>query len=204
MGNALSEEEEEQLLEEAFTMSLESPEADKHLNSGTAAPNCQPKHTREKLKGEDEEGQEVIMKDIDNTDPHDDKGLPAKHRRASSTNENDQEDRRKRQQTNQNMSAQQQKKMSYVQMARLGYQELVNAIIRPPRADYKVCRLYAVLTCDHIRLPNGTIRKSNLLTLLNLFWHGIRWKLWALLPLLSAVNGSPELILHCERSAATT
>lgn len=30
-----------------------------------------------------------------------------------------------------------QKKLSYFQMARLGYQELVNAIIRPPRADYK-------------------------------------------------------------------
>jgi hypothetical protein len=30
------------------------------------------------------------------------------------------------------------KKMSYIQMAKMGYQELVNAIIRPPRADYKV------------------------------------------------------------------
>jgi len=29
-----------------------------------------------------------------------------------------------------------QRKLSYFQMARLGYQELVNAIIRPPRADY--------------------------------------------------------------------
>lgn len=28
-------------------------------------------------------------------------------------------------------------KMGYIQMARLGYQELVNAIIQPPRADYK-------------------------------------------------------------------
>jgi len=32
-----------------------------------------------------------------------------------------------------------QTKMGYIQMAKLGYQELVNAIIRPPRADYKVC-----------------------------------------------------------------
>ena len=47
MGNALSEEEENELLEEAYSMSLESPEADRHLNSGTAAPNCQPKHTNE-------------------------------------------------------------------------------------------------------------------------------------------------------------
>jgi len=34
-------------------------------------------------------------------------------------------------------AAEEQKKMGYFQMARLGYQELVNAIIRPPRADYK-------------------------------------------------------------------
>jgi len=32
---------------------------------------------------------------------------------------------------------QQQQQMSYVQMAKAGYQELVNAIIRPPRADYR-------------------------------------------------------------------
>jgi len=30
------------------------------------------------------------------------------------------------------------KKLGYIQMARMGYQELVNAIIRPPRADYKI------------------------------------------------------------------
>ena len=30
------------------------------------------------------------------------------------------------------------KKLSMLEMARLGYQELVNAIIRPPRAEYKV------------------------------------------------------------------
>ena len=62
MGNALSEEEEEQLLEEAYEMSLESPEADYHLNAGTAAPNCQPKHTRQREKQRDD-GQELIDKD---------------------------------------------------------------------------------------------------------------------------------------------
>jgi len=36
---------------------------------------------------------------------------------------------------------QRQQKLSYFQMACMGYQELVNAIIRPPRADYKVRRL---------------------------------------------------------------
>ena len=33
---------------------------------------------------------------------------------------------------------QQQKELSYIQMAQLGYQELVNAIIRPPRAKYEL------------------------------------------------------------------
>ena len=141
MGNALSEEEEEQLLEEAYTMSLESPEADKYLNAGTEAPNCQP--NKENGGGGDEngveEGQEVVIKDKDGGGGEGGgKGHGAKHRRGSSSlSDSDQEERRKRQHTN-SMTAQQQKKLSYFQMARLGYQELVNAIIRPPRADYKV------------------------------------------------------------------
>jgi hypothetical protein len=36
------------------------------------------------------------------------------------------------------------KKMSYLQMAKVGYQELVNAIIRPPRCDYKVRFLLSI------------------------------------------------------------
>ena len=141
------EEEEEQLLEEAYTMSLESPEADKYLNAGTAAPNCQPKRNSVRSGGgggdtdddELEEGQEVIIKDKDkNGGDGDGKGHASKHRRASSSvSDSDQEERRKRQHTN-NLTSAQQKKLSYFQMARLGYQELVNAIIRPPRADYKV------------------------------------------------------------------
>ncbi len=124
MGNALSEEEETQILEEAYSMSLESPEADKVLNAGTTAPNCQPKHTQKQEQREDNENPERLSE---------------KHRRNSSIS--DTEERRKRQHTEQQaMTAQQQKKLSYIQMARLGYQELVNAIIRPPRADYKVCK----------------------------------------------------------------
>lgn len=110
-------------------MSLESPEADKVLNAGTAAPNCQPKKTVKEQR-EDQE------------DPEGDKRLSEKHRRNSSVSEhNGEAERRKRQHTEQQqaMTAQQQKKLSYIQMAKLGYQELVNAIIRPPRADYKVC-----------------------------------------------------------------
>lgn len=125
MGNALSEEEETQILEEAYSMSLESPEADKVLNAGTSAPNCQPKHSQKQEQREDNDNPERLSE---------------KHRRNSSVSDTD--ERRKRQHTDQQQqamtAAQQQKKLSYIQMARLGYQELVNAIIRPPRADYKM------------------------------------------------------------------
>jgi hypothetical protein len=147
MGNATSEEEENELLEEAYSMSLESPEADKVLNQGTSAPNCQPKHTTAVAEKEDQ-GQEVVMKGDDESqaDAAKSQQLNAKHRRGSSIS--DEEDRRKRQHTSgqqqqqqQTAAQQQQKKLSYFQMAKMGYQELVNAIIRPPRADYKVSKL---------------------------------------------------------------
>ena len=148
MGNVLSEEEEEaqsgDFLEPGFN--LESPDADQQINFGTAAPNCQPKHTRKQLLEADEEGQEVAappretngesasLENLqDGTQQH--PQLTAKHRRSDSSLS--EEDRRKRQHL---QAAQQQRKLSYIQMAKLGYQELVNAIIRPPRADYKVRR----------------------------------------------------------------
>ncbi|CAB9503983.1 Family with sequence similarity 108, member [Seminavis robusta] len=157
MGNTVSEEVERQFHDEAVTqngVTLESPEADKYLNVGTAAANCQPKHTQTELKqGQKfvvEEGMEVVMKERDERpevqleEDEDGKSLPlsAKHRRGSSLSDNGQEDRRKRQHMNptpqQQQAQQANKKLSYVQMAKLGYQELVNAIIRPPRADYKM------------------------------------------------------------------
>ena len=149
MGNVISEEEND-ALEEAYSMSLESPEADKVLNQGTSAPNCQPKHTSAAAVSEKEDqGQEVVIKGNGGPESGADDGksqshpqLNAKHRRGSSVSVSDEEERRKRQHTNgqqqQQLTAQQQKKLSYFQMAKMGYQELVNAIIRPPRADYKV------------------------------------------------------------------
>jgi len=116
-------------MEEAYN--LEDPGADKQLNSGTSAPNCQPKHTQENGSTEAE------------TTSH-------KNQRTSSTTSvrDAQEERRKRAHTassssssldsQQDQEMAQQKKLSYFQMAKLGYQELVNAIIRPPRADYKM------------------------------------------------------------------
>lgn len=153
MGNTLSEEEDIQDPQNA--VNLESPEADSHLNSGTSAPNCQPRHTDEELKkGQKlvvEEGLEVVMKDNDaNPEVHLQDGtqaMSAKHRRGSSVSDGD-GDRRKRQHMSQQQQ-QQQKKLTYVQMAKLGYQELVNAIIRPPRADYKVCHGNSVVGCSH-------------------------------------------------------
>ena len=139
MGNALSEEEEQQLMEEAYN--LEDPGADKHLNSGTSAPNCQPKHTQETDQRNGVSESEAGAESHKN------------QRTSSSASVRDaQEERRKRQHTanassSSSLSSQQeqemnaaaqQKKLSYFQMAKLGYQELVNAIIRPPRADYKV------------------------------------------------------------------
>jgi len=139
----MSEEEEEQFLEEAYNMSLEDPEADKYLNQGTAAPNCQPKHTRDKMAASNqppppqqeldsslanEEGQEVVMKNNGKSQE-----AVASRTKRNSAQSVEEERRRKQQAQNQ-----EQKKLSYYQMARLGYQELVNAIIRPPRADYKM------------------------------------------------------------------
>jgi hypothetical protein len=53
-----------------------------------------------------------------------------------------------------------QKKLSYVEMARMGYQELVNAIIRPPRAQYKACNYQTI----HRRSSNNHFHPSKLLT----------------------------------------
>jgi hypothetical protein len=172
MGNAMSDEEEEQFLEEAYTMSLENPEADKFLNSGTAAPRCQPKHTQQTMAvGVPLTSEEVAAlrgagKNGDSSgdearDPDD-----HKHRRGSPISDGESDEPRKKLHTNgsgsggsagdqrrqqESLSAQQQKKLSYYQMARLGYQELVNAIIRPPRADYKVGEFY-IIFCENNRL----------------------------------------------------
>jgi hypothetical protein len=153
MGNVMSEEQEAEFLEEGFD--LDSPDADKVINYGTAEPNCQPKHTQTEdskpappppaapiQQHPDEQGTEVAMDEAnmnDLTDP-----LSPKHRRdsnVSNTSEagSDAHDSKRQHVVSQKDQQQREKKMSYIQMAKLGYQELVNAIIRPPRADYKVC-----------------------------------------------------------------
>lgn len=126
----MSEEEENEFLEEGFN--LDSPEADRVVNFGTSAPNCQPKHTQDLEEFEDIDDDEGEGGDTQSGPLSEDGKGSLKHRRDSSMSDDDQ---RKRQHLAQQ---QQPKKLSYIQMAKLGYQELVNAIIRPPRADYKV------------------------------------------------------------------
>jgi len=135
MGNVLSEEEERDpqtgsFLEEGFN--LESPDADRAINFGTAAPMWQNNNSlsteeededSQQAADLDEQGQEVVMQQTG--------GAMRTASDISSNNGDSESGSDKRQQDDP-------KKMSYVQMARMGYQELVNAIIRPPRADYKV------------------------------------------------------------------
>lgn len=125
MGNVLSEEEEIEVLEEAYALSLDSPDVDKKVNQGTTAANCQPKHTRDQ---DDDYGDPM---DTSTSNPH-------KHPRSNSNVSDEGAHRGKRQHQQALTEAEKQQKLSYFQMARLGYQELVNAIIRPPRAEYKV------------------------------------------------------------------
>lgn len=115
MGNEVSQIEEDEFLNDAYdaSLGLDSPDVDKHVNAGTTAANCQPKHTR-KTQQTAEEGTEV--------------GLNGNRAKVTESRKSE---RRKEQQD-------QKQKPSYIQMAKSGYQELVNAIIRPPRADYKV------------------------------------------------------------------
>jgi len=117
----------ETFLEEGFN--LESPDADRAINFGTAAPVWQNTEDLQREEDEDdddevggiaggEQGQEVVMQQ--NGNQRSSSTVSEASSNASNKNSNDP------------------KKMSYVQMAKMGYQELVNAIIRPPRADYKV------------------------------------------------------------------
>lgn len=112
MGNVLSEEEENEVLEEAYALSLDSPDVDKKVNQGTTAANCQPKHSQQ--------------------------SNALKHSRANSNISDSSEGAHRGKRLHQETEEEKQQKLSYFQMARLGYQELVNAIIRPPRAEYKV------------------------------------------------------------------
>lgn len=112
MGNDMSQEEEEQFYKTEYDEPLDSPKVNEVVNAGTTAANCQPKHTRQEIGGEEQ-------------------AVDSKYRRMNSSKSGGSQKQK-------DGDAQDQKKPSYIQMAKMGYQELVNAIIRPPRADYKV------------------------------------------------------------------
>jgi hypothetical protein len=159
MGNVLSEEPDApEFLEEGFN--LDSPDADKEINFGTAAPVWQnKKEIDEEDRNVDDErtegGKEVLlmkeqtMSSNSSNEPKQkgssNEGTSAKNNRQDSTLSESSDPQTSQQQQRQNSTSsansadsQNPKKMSYIQMAKMGYQELVNAIIRPPRCDYKV------------------------------------------------------------------
>lgn len=140
MGNEQSQEE-EQFYKTEYEEPLDSPNVDRVVNSGTTAPNCQPKHTKKEEEKAAEraaaeraaelQSQEVGLNDSSKPElmgTDSERAMDAKYRRDDSS-----EDRRRQR-------GQEKQKLSYIQMAKMGYQELVNAIIRPPRAEYKVRR----------------------------------------------------------------
>jgi len=123
------------------------------VNAGTSAPNCQPSHTlkeieEERVRREKEEEKRQVEREIqeaerlagllDINDSQHKAYLEEQHRKRldlqSSSGSTE---------SSQSLSASQQAQLqqgslgSYVQMAKTGYQELVNAIIRPPRAKYR-------------------------------------------------------------------
>ena len=126
MGNIMSEEEEagdsaSPFFEEGTN--LEDPDADRKMNVGTAAPTW---HSPGAADDEQRADPNNPMSPKHPRDPEGDNHRSKRPHRSDS------------QLQQQQQQPEDPKKMSYVQMARLGYQELVNAIIRPPRADYKM------------------------------------------------------------------
>ena len=137
MGNDQSTviEEERRMLESLYEISegrldTNHTEINSKLNTGTAAPNCQPSHTVKELeearRREEQEEQLAEMLGVD--DSTHTQYLEQKRREEGET-------------TGDNNSGSNDPEKgslgSYVQMAKTGYQELVNAIIRPPRANYR-------------------------------------------------------------------
>ena len=54
MGNDVSQEEEEQFYKTDYDEPLDSPKVNEVVNAGTTAANCQPKHTRQEIGGEEQ------------------------------------------------------------------------------------------------------------------------------------------------------
>ena len=156
------------------TSSLDNPHIDKLINSGTTAPNCQPRHTREEdevaaqIAAEMEAELDLLDDDDDddenstkNSNDNDNSSVMsasshAQRRRGEKKAMKEQAKMKKIEEKKAAAAAaaaakekereeMDPRKMGYIQMAKMGYQELVNAIIRPPRAEYKVWMLHGVI-----------------------------------------------------------
>jgi len=115
-------------------MSLDNPHVDKAINAGTTASNCQPRHTRDEMNVNDNSSSASDDDDDDGSSTSNTSPTTRKERKAIKKEQKAAAQAKKKRET---QDAQDPKKMGYVQMAKMGYQELVNAIIRPPRAEYK-------------------------------------------------------------------
>ncbi|KAL7478735.1 hypothetical protein ACHAW6_004496 [Cyclotella cf. meneghiniana] len=157
MGNDQSSvlDEERKMLESIYQISegrldtADHAEVNSKVNAGTAAPNCQPSHTlreieEERRRRQEEEEAERLAGLLDiNDSQHAD--YLARRDGGGEGGENSGTRRRLDSQGSQGSLRQSQQQQqpekgsigSYVQMAKTGYQELVNAIIRPPRANYR-------------------------------------------------------------------
>lgn len=129
--------------------SLDNPHVDKQINAGTTASNCQPRHTRESLQSLSSDDLSADSSSVlsDSNMSVTTRKIRRQERRESKAKDKEEKERIKgeakkkkaaEKKAQREAQAQQDpKKMGYVQMAKMGYQELVNAIIRPPRAEYK-------------------------------------------------------------------
>ncbi|KAL7440922.1 hypothetical protein ACHAXH_006946 [Discostella pseudostelligera] len=161
MGNDQSTviDEERKMLESLYQISEGRLDTNDHdhinskVNSGTSAPNCQPLHTlreieeeRARIEKEEAELAEILEAErlaglVGMNDSQHRAYLEAQKRleRADSSLSSTGSASSGKQPIQQQQSQQQAEKGSigsFVQMAKTGYQELVNAIIRPPRAKY--------------------------------------------------------------------
>lgn len=134
-------------------LSLDNPHIDKKVNAGTTAANCQPRHTRMAMSLHDDDYEDDDDDEEDSSEDDTNDSCSSTTGGGSTTTESTsskklsraEKKRLKREKAaaaaaaakRKKDSAEDPKKIGYLQMAKMGYQELVNAIIRPPRADYK-------------------------------------------------------------------
>jgi len=163
MGNDQSTviDEERKMLESLYQISEGRLDTDdrNHVNSkvntGTSAPNCQPSHTLKEIEEDrlqkEEEERRMVQDEIreaerlagllDMNDSQHREYLEQQRSRERLDSQSSSGSARSSQQSLSQQQQQQQQQQgsigSYVQMAKTGYQELVNAIIRPPRAKYR-------------------------------------------------------------------